>query len=84
MIIIDVREPNEYKREHVDGAINIPLSGLTSRVNEFNQIDKSTQIIVYCASGARSSSAVSFLKQLGFSNVVNGINVKTVNKALSK
>lgn len=68
-IIIDVREPYEYDAGHVEGAINIPLSKLPHNISE---LDKSAEIIVYCASGARSSVAEKLLIGYGFEHVING------------
>lgn len=68
-IIIDVRTPAEFKGGHVKNSKNIPLSDLPSRLPKVN---KETPIITCCASGMRSASAKSMLKQAGFSNVYNG------------
>ena len=76
-VIIDVREPFEYKMGHVKGAKNIPLSKLDGS-SELDSIKTDTPIIVYCASGNRSGMAMSLLKSKGYSNVVNGINKATV------
>lgn len=65
-IIIDVRELDEYNTGHIDGAVNIPLAEIAN-VN----YDKETVIIVYCASGMRSSSAADELIDLGYENVYN-------------
>lgn len=74
-IIIDVREPFEYKMGHVKGALNIPpaklMQGLTA---ELAGIPKDTKIILYCLSGARSSVSIRILQQYGFTNLVNGVN----------
>ncbi len=67
--IIDVRSPGEFADESYPGAVNIPLNILPAKVDELGPKDKA--IIVYCASGARSASAARFLKQAGFTDVVN-------------
>lgn len=66
-VIIDVRTNSEYESYNIDGSINIPLDEITS----IEQIvtDKSTQIFVYCASGARSNEAAETLINLGYTNV---------------
>ena len=69
-LIIDVRTPMEYEMGAYPGAVNIPLDDLMDRVEEVG--DKDREIIVYCASGARSSYARRLLDQLGYSNVTNG------------
>jgi phage shock protein E len=67
--IIDVRSPAEFKDGAYPGAINIPLPLLPTRMAELGP--KDTPIILYCASGARSSQGMRFLKQNGFTDVIN-------------
>jgi rhodanese-related sulfurtransferase len=73
-IIIDVREPFEYQRGHVDGAINIPPTQLMAGAPELAEVPKDTELILYCVTGSRSRVATSILQQQGFTNVINGIN----------
>ncbi|MCU0667158.1 MAG: rhodanese-like domain-containing protein [Patescibacteria group bacterium] len=73
-IIIDVREPEEYQRGHVESAINIPPDKIIAGASELADIPKDTELILYCVSGSRSRVASQYLMQQGFSNVVNGIN----------
>jgi rhodanese-related sulfurtransferase len=73
-VIIDVREPFEFATGHVDGAINIPPTELMHGAHQLNSVPKDVEIILYCRSGARSRSAGMILTQLGFTNIVNGIN----------
>ncbi len=67
--IIDVRTTAEFKDEAYPGAINIPLAILPARMHELEP--RTTPIVLYCASGARSGQAMRFLKQNGFTDVVN-------------
>jgi phage shock protein E len=67
--IIDVRTPAEFKDEAYPGAVNIPLATLAARMHELEP--RTTPIVLYCASGARSGQAMRFLKQNGFTDVVN-------------
>lgn len=69
-LIIDVRTPDEFSGGAFPGAINIPLDQLPSKINEFGSY--SHEIILYCASGARSAYGQRVLHQLGFKNVKNG------------
>lgn len=73
-IFVDVREPQEFERGHVEGAINLPPSELMSGASALKDIAKDTEIVLYCISGARSNASMSYLRQLGFNNLVNGIN----------
>ncbi|OIQ71514.1 thiosulfate sulfurtransferase PspE precursor [mine drainage metagenome] len=70
-VILDVRTPDEFASGHVDGAINVPLSGF-AQAHAKAAPDKSRQVIVYCQSGARSGQAMLLLKHQGYSNVING------------
>ncbi len=69
-LIVDVRTRGEFMGGAYPGAVNIELDQLASHVNELG--DKSRDITVYCASGARSAYAQRMLQQMGFSNVKNG------------
>lgn len=73
-VIIDVREPFEYKMGHVEGAINLPPAQLMAGASELADVPKDAELIVYCRSGARSSASMHYLRQLGFTNITNGIN----------
>ncbi|MFZ1484084.1 MAG: rhodanese-like domain-containing protein [Candidatus Saccharimonadales bacterium] len=79
-IIIDVREPHEFASSHVAGAINLPPAALMSGASLLKEASKDTELILYCRSGARSNAAMHYLKQLGFTNLVNGINQHHVEK----
>jgi phage shock protein E len=62
-LLLDVRTPMEYSRDHIDGATNIPLSLLDENMSK---LDKSRPIVVYCQSGTRSKVAKSALSSMGF------------------
>ena len=69
-VILDVRTPMEFAMGAYPGAINVGLDDLQSWAVNFE--DKNRKIIVYCASGARSSYGMRILRQLGFTDVENG------------
>ena len=73
-VIIDVREPFEYKMGHVKGAINLPPSRLMAGAVELADVPKDAELIVYCRSGARSAATIPYLQRLGYTNIKNGIN----------
>lgn len=83
-IIIDVREPEEYTTSHVPGAINLPPSELMSGARKLDGIDKEAEIVLYCVSGSRSNASMQILKQMGFTNLINGINASHVTKNFLK
>ena|SRR5690606_7890415 len=66
--VIDVREVHEYRRGHIEGAVNIPLSQLQQRVEE---IPKDKQVLLYCQSGMRSKQAAKLLSRKGYMNLAN-------------
>ncbi len=67
-MVVDVREPWEYRQGHVPGAVLIPLGQLATRVGE---LDPERPVAVICASGNRSQSAAALLGQKGFKIVYN-------------
>lgn len=71
---IDVREPFEFAMGHVKGAVNIPPSKLMAGAEKLNGVPKDTELVLYCLSGSRSNASMQILKDMGFTNLVNGIN----------
>src|SRR5262245_10687776 len=67
-IVLDVREREEYREGHLDGAVSLPRGFLEMRVEEAVP-DKSAPIIAYCAGGVRSLIAARTLKEMGYENV---------------
>ncbi len=65
-VIVDVREPYEWREGYIPGAKLIPLRGLSGRVQE---LDPTKEIIAVCRSGNRSISAALILQQAGFTQV---------------
>lgn len=66
-LLVDVRQPEEFKSGHVPGATLIPLGELSRRINE---LPKDKEIACICATGSRSSSAAKMLSRQGY-NVIN-------------
>jgi sulfur-carrier protein adenylyltransferase/sulfurtransferase len=67
--VIDVREAEEFSASHIPGATHVPRSYLESRI-EAAVPDRSTPVILYCASGNRSAYGARTLKDdLGYENV---------------
>ena len=62
-LLLDVRSAAEFRGGAIPGAKNIPVQVLAGRIGE---LDRSRPLVVYCASGMRSASAVSLLKRQGF------------------
>lgn len=73
-IFVDVREPSEFARDHVEGAVNIPPAELMAGATILNETDKDTELVLYCLSGNRSNASIPYLNDLGFTNLTNGVN----------
>ena len=70
-MLVDVRTPEEYAERHIDGAINIPVDALESRLSEVAKGDTSKPVVVYCHSGNRAGRAKKILVDHGYSQVTN-------------
>jgi sulfur-carrier protein adenylyltransferase/sulfurtransferase len=68
--LLDVREREEYREGHLEGAVSLPRGFLEMRVEEA-VADKSKPIIAYCAGGVRSLIAARTLKEMGYEDVVS-------------
>ena len=77
-MFIDVREPFEFAMGHVPGAVNIPPSKLIAGAKKLEAVPKDTELVLYCVSGSRSNVSINILKQMGYTNLVNGINKNQV------
>ena len=70
-LIIDVRSPGEFATGHVRGSVNIPLDRFADDIAKAVP-DKSTSVILCCASGGRSGMACNYMQQMGYQQVSNG------------
>jgi rhodanese-related sulfurtransferase len=72
--LVDVRSELEYRSGCAPGAVNIPVSIIPHHATA--KLDPNKPVVVYCASGGRSSQAQMILKAMGFGEVHNlgGIN----------
>jgi len=69
-VVLDVREPSEYEQGAIPGALFIERGNLESKI-ESRVTDRSTPIVIHCASGVRSVFAAKTLQELGYSDVVS-------------
>ncbi|MBI0581463.1 MAG: rhodanese-like domain-containing protein [Methanomassiliicoccales archaeon] len=65
-VLIDVRNPEEFRMEQIDGAKNVPVSSL---VTELSGMDRDANLILYCKAGNRSNRAAEVLKDMGFRHI---------------
>jgi molybdopterin/thiamine biosynthesis adenylyltransferase/rhodanese-related sulfurtransferase/proteasome lid subunit RPN8/RPN11/molybdopterin converting factor small subunit len=68
IVIVDVREPQEYQINRIAGSKLIPLGELPQR---YQELDQNAAIVCQCKSGMRSAKATGFLRSIGFKNVRN-------------
>lgn len=68
VVVLDVREPDEYDQGALAEAVHIPRGHLEAQV-ESRITDKSAPVVVYCAGGVRSAFAAQTLALLGYENV---------------
>ena len=68
VVVLDVREPQEYQINKIPGSILIPLGDLPKR---YVELDPNARIVSHCKSGVRSAKAQHFLGSKGFTNVRN-------------
>jgi molybdopterin/thiamine biosynthesis adenylyltransferase/rhodanese-related sulfurtransferase len=68
VIVIDVREADEWAQGHLPGAVHIPRGFLEQRIEEKVK-DRNAPVVLYCAGGTRSVFAARSLAELGYTNV---------------
>ncbi len=66
--VLDVRTQAEFRGGSYQGAINVPLGELSSKLG---RIPKDRPVVVYCASGSRSAMAARILRKAGYADVSN-------------
>jgi molybdopterin/thiamine biosynthesis adenylyltransferase/rhodanese-related sulfurtransferase len=70
VVVLDVREPDEYDQGALPGAVHIPRGQLETNI-EGRIPDHDAPIVVYCAGGTRSAFAARTLQELGYDDVVS-------------
>jgi rhodanese-related sulfurtransferase len=69
VLVLDVREPDEWGAGHVAGSVHVPLMELGSRYADLPELRAAEQTLVVCRSGHRSAYATGFLRQQGIDAV---------------
>lgn len=69
IVVIDVREPDEFARGKIPGAYTIPRGVLEMQVDGRLPVD--TTVVLYCGAGARSALACKSLADMGYDKVEN-------------
>ena len=76
VIVLDVREQDEYDIGHITGAVLLPVGTITEDTAAEVIPEKDATVLVYCRSGNRSKTAAATLSELGYTNIYEfgGIN----------
>ena len=76
VVLLDVREDDEWQRGHAPGAQHIPMGQVPSRIDEINADAK---LFVVCQAGGRSQRVAQYLARNGYSpvNVSGGMSAWT-------
>ena len=69
VILLDVRLPFEFRKEKIEGAINMPVARKFRK--KILKFDKESLLLVYCTTGVRSGWAAEKLLEMGFRKVYN-------------
>lgn len=67
LLVLDVREPNEFATCNINGKL-IPMNTVPARLHE---IERDREIVVHCRSGMRSQKVAEFLAANGYERVSN-------------
>lgn len=67
LVVIDVREPQEWSAGLLPGALAIPRGVLEGQVD--GHLPRDAEIVLYCAAGARSALAAVSLEEMGYTRV---------------
>jgi molybdopterin/thiamine biosynthesis adenylyltransferase/rhodanese-related sulfurtransferase len=70
LVLVDVREKEEYRAGFIPGAISVPRGFLETQI-ESKVPDKKAEIVLYCAGGVRSAFAAATLAELGYERVLS-------------
>ena len=68
LLVVDVREPQEYQINRIPGSVLIPLGDVPKR---YHELDPNQEVVVQCKMGGRSAKAADFLRSVGFTRVLN-------------
>jgi len=68
VMILDVREPQEYEFCKLEGSVLLPMSQMKERQDE---VPKDKKVLIYCHHGVRSMQVVRYLRSRGWKQVIN-------------
>ncbi len=65
-VLIDVRNPEEYRAERIEGARNVPVDSIR---RDLSELDREMPLLIYCKIGKRCLKAVDQLNEMGFHDI---------------
>jgi rhodanese-related sulfurtransferase len=68
LLLLDVREPQEYQYARIENSVLIPLNQIPQRMTELDPVQET---VLICHHGVRSQMAAQFLVKSGFQNIAN-------------
>ena len=77
VLILDVREQDEYDGGHIPGAVLLPLGSISEESAARVIPEKDTTVLVYCRSGSRSKKAAKALAELGYTGIYEFGGIRT-------
>lgn len=77
VVILDVREQDEYDSGHIPNAVLLPVGTIDEDAAAAVIPEKDSTVLVYCRSGNRSKTASSALAELGYTNIYEFGGIKT-------
>ncbi|MCI8740957.1 MAG: rhodanese-like domain-containing protein [Oscillibacter sp.] len=77
VVILDVREQDEYDSGHIPDAVLLPVGTIDEDTAAAAIPKKDSTVLVYCRSGNRSKTASSALAELGYTNICEFGGIKT-------
>ena len=67
-LLLDVREPHEFRHCRIEGSVNMPMNQVFS---DYSKLDPNRETVVICHHGIRSLQIANFLLNHGFLEIVN-------------
>lgn len=69
-VLIDVREPDEFREGHIEGALNIPRGVLEFKLSGAPELSaRDLHIVLYCKTSGRAALAAASLQEMGYLSV---------------